>query len=81
MPPGIFLSSTFPDLLTSPSEGWACDAKKYSTDFRVSVKKSGRTEEELARVIARLPEDRCRSNVGRMSNGAWIFAEDVVVEP
>ena len=37
-------------------EGWACDANKYSTDFRVSLKKSrGKTAADLDKIIANLP--------------------------
>ncbi|CAE7245764.1 unnamed protein product [Symbiodinium sp. CCMP2456] len=47
-------------------EGWTCDANKYSTDFRVSVKKSqGKTEADLRLVIDALPTSlACSFNLG-----------------
>ena len=47
-------------------EGWTCDANKYSTDFRVSVKKShGKTEADLRVVIDALPSNlACSFNLG-----------------
>ena len=47
-------------------EGWACDANKYSTDFRVSLKKShGKTAADLERVILNLPSQLTSSfNLG-----------------
>ena len=47
-------------------EGWTCDANKYSTDFRVSVKKSqGKTEADLRLVIDALPTNlACSFNLG-----------------
>lgn len=45
------------DLYTKlQKDGWVCDANKYSTDFRVSLKKSkGKTAEDLEKVISNLP--------------------------
>jgi len=47
-------------------EGWACDANKYSTDFRVSLKKShGKTAADLEKVILNLPSQLTSSfNLG-----------------
>ena len=47
-------------------EGWACDANKYSTDFRVSVKKSpGKSDADLRSIIEALPADlACSFNLG-----------------
>ena len=47
-------------------EGWVCDANKYSTDFRVSLKKSkGKSASDLEKVISNLPPQLASSfNLG-----------------
>ena len=47
-------------------QGWACDANKYSTDFRVKLSKSaGKTQAELQHVIETLPPElACSFNLG-----------------
>ena len=47
-------------------EGWACDANRYSTDFRVSVKKStGKTAADLDKIMSSLPPQLASSfNLG-----------------
>eukprot|EP00438_Fugacium_kawagutii_P021610 Skav212194 [mRNA] locus=scaffold754:597444:598430:- [translate_table: standard] len=47
-------------------EGWVCDANKYSTDFRVSLKKSkGKTAADLEKVVSSLPSQLASSfNLG-----------------